>query len=103
MYRIPKHVNTRFRWWKLDIRGMIIEGVNLAVVLLCLRIWPPQGMQDIVHRLLAVFFQLFVPWLFLSQDELVDAIRTTIYHSKNAAVLRWESEPNAIPKIEEKE
>lgn len=95
-YRIPKHIDQKLRLAGLDVKGWIIVGSLGLFGLILLLLLPHNHIKSLLFELIGCVFPALAAWVFLSDERTSETLYLTMYYNKNKAILRWESEPNAL-------
>ncbi|WP_436664542.1 hypothetical protein ACOALA_20615 (plasmid) [Alicyclobacillus acidoterrestris] len=95
-YRIPKHIEQRMKILGLDTTGMIVVGTLAALSLIILLVTPHHHLKSLFIEFVVLAGIPLGAWVFFSDDRFTESVLLSVHYFKNKAVLRWESEPNAI-------
>ncbi|MFD1674122.1 hypothetical protein [Alicyclobacillus fodiniaquatilis] len=95
-YRIPKHIEQRMKLLGLDTRGIIVVGSLAVLSLIILLVTPHHHLKSLFIEFVILAGIPMAAWVFLSDERFAESVFLSTYYAKNKAILRWESEPNAI-------
>ena len=96
VYRIPKNVETRLTFGGMDWRGWLVIAIGALVGIMQFLLWKPHTLNGLLFSLGRLALCIGIPYLFAQDPKLVGILRNLQYHRKNKSLLRWESDPNAI-------
>lgn len=104
VYRIPKHVEAKMTLWGMDWKGWLAFAVGLLITVVQFMLFPPtKGHIGFALKRTAIVGLIFVggPLIFSRNSSALDAFFQIRYHRKNAKLIKWESDPNAVIESQE--